>query len=87
MGKWIASGALIAWAGIVALAYKLGTARIDICYGSDCRVAATSLRDGILIFGLSVGLIGCIVLAVLVTRSRTTPGRRATNPAPQSRLN
>lgn len=83
MGKWILGAALVAWAGIIGFAYRLADARGDLC-GNDreCRIPIETARDGILIAGLIIGLLGLIALAVLVTRSP----RRLSRPANPARI-
>jgi len=62
--RLIAIGGLAAWAGIVALAWWLADARIDICgfEKTDCELRATAARDAVLIWGLIVSVIS--ILAV-----------------------
>ena len=69
MGKWIIGGALAGWAAIIGLAYRLASARIDLCdYEKACIIRATAVRDNVLITGLIVALVGLIVLMLVLAR-------------------
>lgn len=74
MVKWIVASALAGWAGIVALGCWLANARIAICPprwddgGPACIIRTTAARDGVLLTGLTVGLTGLIVVALVYTR-------------------
>lgn len=68
--KRIATGAAFGWAVIVLLAWSLAYRRIGICgqYGdaSDiaCRMRATAARDAVLTHGLTVLLIGAVIVTL-----------------------
>ena len=65
--KWIVGGAVLGWAGIVALAWHLAGARIAFCqWDGDCMVRTTAARDATLIYGLSFGLLGAIGFGLIV---------------------
>jgi hypothetical protein len=89
MAKRIIIAALLGWSGIIGFAYRLAGDRIELCYSGDeaCIIATTATRDGILITGLIVALVGLIVLAVIATRSAgRLNGLRSANPGNQAQL-
>lgn len=67
--NWIVAGT--AWAGIVALAWRLADQRSAVCgsFDADCRFDAAATRDGVLIWGLSIPL-ALFVLLTIAGRAR-----------------
>lgn len=61
---WITAGT--AWAAIVALAWWLADARIEICGDHDmpCVLRATATRDNVLLWGGSIALALFVLLAL-----------------------
>ena len=66
----VAKVAVCGWAGIVSLAWWLANERITICESTDdrCIIAATAMRDSSLVWGLSIGLAGALVFALILAR-------------------
>lgn len=84
MLKRVAVIAFVGWAGILALAWWLADRRIAFCHDTDsytaqanCLVRATAARDSALILGLSVGLVGAILLSLVATRFSSRSDRFA----------
>ena len=66
MTRRIVTVALLAWAGIIALAWWLAQARIDICrYDPPCVIRTTAARDYVLIAGL-IAVFGAFLIAALI---------------------
>lgn len=63
----IAIAAAVGWGWIVWLGWSLADRRIAICgYGEEaCRLRATAARDAVLTHGLTVLLIGVVVVAMV----------------------
>lgn len=92
MLKFIMASALIGWGAILSLAWWLANSRIAICsYADACVLRATATRDHILTNGLTVSLIGAVVLAIAwpaikaeyknrLALVRTAPPRPASEP-------
>src|SRR3990167_6766806 len=83
--RWIATGALAGWLGIVWLAYVLAEQRMAACgyspfYDRACALRVTTARDNILIGGLTIGLLAVIALAYLWVRHDRLKRRSAAQP-------
>lgn len=68
---------LAGWGGIVTLAYHLADGRLQLCQGADsytaemnCRVRVTTVRDDILVNGLTVALAFMLVAGFLRLRQQ-----------------
>ena len=69
--KRIVGRALAGWAAIVALAWWLANKRILICeWERACMVRTVASRDAVLTGGLTVALVGLIVVAFLMRSGR-----------------
>jgi len=69
--KRIVAGGLLGWAGIVALGWWLAQQRIELCPGwpdyadKACVIRATAARDAVLTGGLTVALVGLLLVVAV----------------------
>lgn len=97
MGRIIVAVALIGWAAIASIAWRLADLRISRCYpggvgDGDCIIRTTATRDFTLTVGLTGGLLIIVIalIAAAVARSRarrvigwTVPANRGQQTLPR----